>query len=76
MPFTNENRASVHRSLSIKDDSNQITECLTACGWIDGATDQLAALCCKSISDECLDSRAMKCKQSAAWTGVEQASDM
>eukprot|EP00957_Ditylum_brightwellii_P141059 10746294-Ditylum_brightwellii.AAC.1 len=45
MTFINENRASVCRSLSIKDDIDQVPEYLTACGWIDGATDQLAALC-------------------------------
>ena len=58
------------------DELEVTPECLTSVGWLDGAVDQLAAVCQPYISSECLKKLMLKCKQSAARTGSEQSSDI
>ena len=58
------------------DESEVIPEFLTSVGWLDGATDQLAAVCNPYISKQCLKKLLMKCKQTAARKGTEQSSDI
>ena len=55
---------------------DEVPQYLTAVGWLDGAIDQLAAVCQPYISEQCLQYLLLKCKQSAACTGVKQPSDI
>ena len=74
--FIQENRDNERRKLNLETkEGEQIPSCLTSCGWMDGATDQLSAVK-NLISEQCLSQQNLKAKQSAGKSGGEQPSDI